>query len=140
MYGICMSRTKKQFYSGEKVMASVIIRNERNVVILDSELQSITPLGFESQIPEESIKLLRDQSGRLVKLFCELYLEAGKEPICISGSVSVNAIRRVSQNVSLLVSRFTELEQGAYQYIAEYINHGKVVSVNIAHSAAKRRA
>src|SRR5690554_8050059 len=104
MYG--MSRTKKQFYSGEKVMASVIIRNERNEVILDSELQSITPLGFESQISEESIKLLRDQSGRLVKLFCELYLEAGKEPICISGSVSVNAIRRVSQNVSLLVSRF----------------------------------
>lgn len=121
-------------------MATVIIRNEKNEIILDSKLVSITPLGFECDIDDKSIKSLRDQSGRLLSLVCEMYLDSNSDPVCITGDISVHSIRRVSQNISLLVTRFVSLEEGAYQYISEYIHHGKVVSVNIGQSAAKRRA
>ncbi len=121
-------------------MATVIIRNEKNEVILDSVLTSITPLGFECEITEEEIKSLRNESGRLLKLVCELNLETNAAPLCVSGSISISSIRRISQNVNLLISRFTSLEKGAYQYIAEYMSHGKVVSFNINQLAVKRRA
>lgn len=121
-------------------MASVIIKNEKNDVILNSTLERITPLAVECAISEEEIKGLRDKSGRFIPLYCELYLETDSEPVCINGKVSVASIRKVSQDVNLLKAKFIELEQGAYQYIAEYVNYGRVVSVSLAHSAAKRRA
>lgn len=116
-------------------MATVIIKTAREV-ILESKIVSITPLGFECEINQENIAKLRDESGKLHKLDCELYL--GSQDICITGTVSVNSIRRVAQDVSLLLTRFTSLEQGAYLYIAEYISNGKVISFH--HSANKRRA
>lgn len=121
-------------------MATVIIRNEKNEGIIDTKIVKISPLGFECEITADVIGSLRDRSGRLLTLDCEIYLETSGKPVCILGSVSVGSIRRVSQSVSLLKTRFNSLEEGALQYIREYIEHGKVVSVSLNHSAAKRRA
>lgn len=119
-------------------MARVVIKNEQNELILESELINFSPLGFECEITQETTKGLRDKTGKFVKLSCELYLETNFEPVCILGGITVSSIRRCSQNISLLTARFINLDQQAYRYIAEFADHGKVVS--ISRSASKRRA
>lgn len=110
-------------------MATVIIKNKQREVILDTKIVSITPLGFECEISQETTDKLRDECGRLMELGCELYLDTSYDPACILGSVEVHSVRRVSQALSILTTRFTDLEQGAYQCIAEYISNCKVVSL-----------
>lgn len=101
-------------------MATVIIK-EQNTIVLQSEVQNITPLGFDCEFPMERIQELRDESGRFRVLEFALTINTFSGNSTIKGTVSIYSVRRASQTRCTLTARFVEMEQGGYRLISEHI-------------------
>lgn len=106
-------------------------------LMLKSEVHKLSTLGFDCEIPLTQVASLRDDTGRIQTFEFDIQLGEASEAH-IHGQVSIHSVRRVAQTLGVMTTRFLELTPECKQYLAEYLNTGKVVSFKAAQQ--KRRA
>src|SRR5690554_7213287 len=75
-----------------KNMTTVIITTGKEV-ISESEIQKLGLLGFECEIDPEIVGCLRDSSGKLLPLDCEILLEGNGGEVSAFGSLDRKSTR-----------------------------------------------
>lgn len=120
-------------------MADVLIKDQ-NAIIFKSSAKTISPLGFQCEIPMDIIPQLREEAGRFKNLHVELSLAVHNTVQTVKAVVNVYALHRVSQRAAEMTLRFINLDDVSLQQITNYLNPNSVVVLQDAIEKRRQRA